>query len=152
MTLSIIGQRVLPQRNLAPLHITHRLSCRLRVIIWLSSKYLWLFKMSFNQLSEARILGRGVVVVMLYFYDDCDGLICFSNKFNALNALFAIKLPFFRGEKYPRFSYCFPNGLRQSKFNNVSCLPKAKKSRRGNTCVYDLQVSIYFPYIVTSYV
>jgi hypothetical protein len=42
LTLTIIGQRVLPQRFLAPLHRTQRLLCRVRVEICFSSTAAWL--------------------------------------------------------------------------------------------------------------
>src|SRR5208283_720384 len=72
LTLTIIGQRVLQHRNLAPLHKTHRLSSLARVTIWLLSDKLQLFRMSFNQLSEARILCGGFEVrVILYLHDNC---------------------------------------------------------------------------------
>src|SRR5208283_1813656 len=81
LTLTIIGQRVLPHRNLAPLHKTHRLSSLARATIWLLSAKLLLFRMSFNQLSEARMLCNGFEFrVMLYLHDDCISLICFPHS------------------------------------------------------------------------
>jgi hypothetical protein len=54
LTLTIIEQRVLPQRNLAPLHKTQMLPSRDLVNIRGSARFPQVFRMSFSQLSEAR--------------------------------------------------------------------------------------------------
>jgi len=76
----MIGQRVLPQRNLEPLHSTQRLSSEVRATIWSAHASLLALKMSFNQFSEARTLWVGEVNVILHLHDEHIGLICFSEK------------------------------------------------------------------------
>jgi hypothetical protein len=68
LTLTIIGQRVLPQRFLEPLHKTHKLFCLVRVVIWFSSMaaLLTCFMTPISQLSvDAVLLGFCVRVMTI---------------------------------------------------------------------------------------
>jgi hypothetical protein len=81
LTLSMMGQRVLPQRKRAPLQTTHRLLWRERATIWFSSNAepLLLLIRLFTQLSEELELRCLYVRVMVVLLDSTNGFICLSH-------------------------------------------------------------------------